>query len=171
MGSWKNGLAPLAAQYLQYLGTARHPTDEISKAFYDIACNFSVNATTETTTISITGLQENFNRAVSLFEDVLHNCLPDTAALAALKDRLLKSRANNKLNKQAIMQGLISYARYGSKNPFNTGLTTEELNKLTAEDLTAVLHGLLNYAHTIISYGPLPVERLTQVLTDIHPLP
>src|SRR5258708_27201638 len=121
--------------------------------------------------MSIRGLQENFDKAVGLFENILSDCQPDTADLAALKGRLLKSRANNKLNKQAIMQGLISYARYGAKNPFNTGLTTEELNKLTAEDLTAVLHGLLNYAHTIISYGPLPVERLTQVLTDIHPLP
>ncbi len=121
MGSWNNRLLPMAAQYLQYLGTAKHPTDEISKAFYDIACNFSVNTTTEVTTISITGLQENFNRAVSLFEDMLRNCQPDTAALAALKDRLLKSRANNKLSKQAILQGLISYARYGGKEPLQLG--------------------------------------------------
>jgi hypothetical protein len=46
MGSWNNRLLPMAAQYLQYLGTAAHPTAEISRAFYSIACNFSVNATT-----------------------------------------------------------------------------------------------------------------------------
>ena len=171
MGSWNNRLLPLAAQYLQYLGTAKYPAEDISKAFYAIACNFSINTTTEQTTISISGLQENFGKAVALFEEVLHNCQPDTAALTALKGRLLKSRANNKLNKQAIMQGLISYARYGAKNPFNSGLTTEELDKLKAEDLTAVLHGLLNYAHTIIYYGPLPVESFTKVITDIHSLP
>jgi predicted Zn-dependent peptidase len=171
MGSWNDRLLPLAAQYLQYLGTAQHPTDEISKAFYDIACNFSVNATTETTTISITGLQENFNRAVTLFEDVLHNCLPDTAALVALKDRLLKSRANNKLNKQAIMQGLISYARYGTKNPFNSGLTSEEINKLTADDLVNVLHSLLNYMHTIIYYGPLAPDAFSTAIVKLHTLP
>ena len=171
MGSWNNRLLPMAAQYLQYLGTAKHPTDEISRAFYSIACNFSVNATTETTTISITGLQENFDRAVSLFEDVLRNCLPDSGALAALKDRLLKSRANNKLNKQAIMQGLISYARYGAKNPFNSGLTGDEIRALKPVDLTGILHSLLDYPHTIIYYGPLAVDVFTNEITGLHHLP
>jgi predicted Zn-dependent peptidase len=171
MGSWNNRLLPMAAQYLQYLGTAAHPTAEISRAFYSIACNFSVNATTETTTISITGLQENFGRAIALFEDVMRHCLPDSIALVALKDRLLKARANNKLNKQAIMQGLISYARYGEKNPFNSGLTSAELQALKPEDLTNVLHSLLDHQHTIIYYGPLGVDSFTQAITAAHPLP
>jgi predicted Zn-dependent peptidase len=171
MGSWNDRLLPMAAQYLQYLGTAVHPTAEISRAFYSIACNFSVNATTGTTTISITGLQENFNRAVALFEEVMRQCLPDSMALVALKDRLEKSRANNKLNKQAIMQGLISYARYGPRNPFNTGLTSEELRVLKPEDLTSVLHSLLDHPHTIIYYGPLSVDSFTRTITGVHPLP
>jgi len=171
MGSWNNRLLPMAAQYLQYLGTAAHPTAEISRAFYSIACNFSVNATTETTTISITGLQENFGRAVALFEEVMRQCLPDSIALVALKDRLEKSRANNKLNKQAIMQGLISYARYGPKNPFNSGLTSEELRALKPEDLTGILHSLLDHPHTIIYYGPLGVDSFTRAITTMHPLP
>src|SRR5262249_1608016 len=105
MGSWNNRLLPMAAQYLQNLAPAKYPSETISKEFYNIACNFSVNATTETTTISVTGLQENFSKAVALFEEVLRNCQPDTAALTSLKGRLLKARANNKLNKQAILQG------------------------------------------------------------------
>ncbi|HEY6899859.1 MAG TPA: insulinase family protein, partial [Puia sp.] len=171
MGSWNNRLLPMAAQYLQYLGTAQHPAEEIAKDFYNIACNFSVNATTEQTTVSITGLQENFSKAVALFEDVLRNCKPDNDALAALKDRLLKARANNKLNKQAIMQGLISYARYGSKNPFNTGLTQDEITNLKAEDLIKVLHSLLDYTHTIIYYGPLTQDKFSAAITQLHPLP
>src|SRR5258708_36698269 len=111
--------------------------------------------------MSIRGLQENFDKAVGLFENILSDCQPDTAALAALKGRLLKARANSKLNKQAIMQGLISYARYGANNPFNTTLTTDEINNLKAEDLVNILHGLLNYKHTIIYYGPLSVDAFT----------
>ncbi|GGB14450.1 M16 family metallopeptidase [Puia dinghuensis] len=171
MGNYNNRLLPLAAQYLQYLGTAQHPTAEISKAFYDIACNFSVNATNEVTTISVTGLQENFSKAVTLFEDVLHNCLPDSVALASLKDRLMKARANNKLNKNAIMQGLINYARYGAKNPFNTVLSADEIAAIKAEDLTGILHGLLNYPHTIIYYGPLAQDAFISSITSLHSLP
>lgn len=171
MGNFNNRLLPLAATYLQYLGTQQHPTAEISKAFYDIACNFSVNTTNDLTTISITGLQENFDKAVSLFEDVLRNCLPDSVALLALKDRLMKARANNKLNKNAIMQGLISYARYGGKNPFNTTLSADEVKALKPEDLTNVLHSLLNYQHTIIYYGPLSQDAFTTKIVKLHSLP
>ena len=171
MGSWNSKLLPLAAQYLQFLGTDKYSAEQISKEFYNIACNFSVNATAEITTIGITGLQENYGKAVTLFEEILANCKPDTTALSALKGRLMKARANNKLNKQAIMQGLINYARYGEKNPFNSGLTADEINNLKAEDLVAILHGLLGYKHTIIYYGPLAVDAFTTSIVGLHKLP
>ena len=171
MGNFNNRLLPLAAQYLQYLGTEQRPTAEISKAFYDIACNFSVNTTNDLTTITISGLQENFGKAVALFEDLIHNCLPDSGALAALKDRIIKARANNKLNKTAIMQGLISYARYGEKNPFNTTLSATELAALKPQDLIAILHDLLNYQHTIIYYGPLSMDDFSAEISKLHKVP
>jgi predicted Zn-dependent peptidase len=171
MGNRNDKLLPLAAQYFQFLGTDRYSSEQISKEFYNIACNFNISATADVTTISITGLQENFDKAVSLFEDILANCRPDTAALSALKGRILKARANAKLNKQAILQGLVNYARYGSKNPYNTVLTTEELNNLKAEDLVNILHGLLSYKHTIIYYGPSPVESFASSIEKLHKLP
>jgi predicted Zn-dependent peptidase len=171
MGSRNNKLLPLAAQYFQFLGTDKYSSEQISKEFYNIACNFSINATADVTTVSITGLQENFDKGVALFEDILTNCRPDTAALASLKGRILKARSNAKLNKQAILQGLINYARYGEKNPFNDVLSTDELNNLKAEDLVNILHGLLSYQHSIIYYGKLPVESFTSTIAGLHKLP
>ena len=100
MGSWNNKLLPLAAQYLQFLGTDKYSAEEISKQFYNLACNFNVIAGNEETTVTISGLQENFDKAVALFEDVINNCKPDEAALDGLKNSIAKARANNKL-KQA----------------------------------------------------------------------
>jgi len=171
MGNRNNKLLPLAAQYFQFLGTDKYSSEQVSKEFYNIACNFSINATADVTMVSITGLQENFGKAVTLFEDILANCRPDTAALASLKGRILKARSNAKLNKQAILQGLINYARYGEKNPFNDVLTTDELNNLKAEDLVNILHGLLSYKHSIIYYGKLPVETFTSTISGLHKLP
>lgn len=171
MGNRNNKLLPLAAQYFQFLGTDKYTSEQVSKEFYNIACNFNINTTADVTMISITGLQENFNKAVSLFEDILANCRPDTAALTALKGRILKARSNAKLNKQAILQGLINYARYGAKNPYNDVLTTEELNNLKAEDLVNILHGLPDHKHSIIYYGKLPVESFTSTIAGLHKLP
>ncbi|OQP61727.1 peptidase M16 [Niastella vici] len=171
MGTWNNKLLPLAAQYLQFLSTDKYSAEQISKSFYNIACNFSINATNEATTVTIIGLQENFDKAVGLFEEVLTNCKPDEAALAALKTRLMKARANAKTDKQSIMQGLISYARYGAKNPFNAGLSDAEINSLKADDLVKVLHDLMKYKHRIMYYGPLQNGAFTAAVAKLHPLP
>lgn len=171
MGAYNNKLLPLAAGYLQYLGTDKYSSAEISQQFYNIACSFSVSPGTETTAITITGLQENFEKAVQLFEHLLRNCQPDENILTALKGSILKNRSDSKLNKGNIMKGLVQYAMYGAKNPFNTQISTEELNALKAADLVAILHQLPDFKHTIIYYGP---QSLTDAAADIkktHVLP
>ncbi|HNH22999.1 MAG TPA: insulinase family protein, partial [Ferruginibacter sp.] len=132
MGTWNNKKLSLAAQYLQFLGTDKMTAEDITKAFYKIACSFNVSAGTEYTTVMIEGLQENFTTAVKLFEDVLKNCKGDENALKSLKARLTKSRTDAKANKGAIMNGLVAYARFGSKNPYNYVMSDEELKNVTA---------------------------------------
>src|SRR5690606_8195531 len=92
LGTWNDKKLALAAQYLQFLGTDKMNAEEISKAFYKIACSFHVSTGTEYTTVTIEGLQENFTEAVNLFEYLLANCKPDEAALKSLKARTSKSR-------------------------------------------------------------------------------
>ncbi len=171
MGSWNNKLLAYAAGYLQFLGTDKYSSEEISKQFYYLACNFTVNTGNEETTVIISGLEENFDKAVALFEDLIHNCKPDEAALAGLKNRVLKTRANNKLNKTAISQALRSYASYGPQNPFNFVLTDDEVKNLKAEDLTNLLHSLMSYSHKVLYYGPKPLAALTASLQKLHTMP
>jgi predicted Zn-dependent peptidase len=171
MGSWNNKLLPLATQYLQFLSTNKYTAEQISKEFYNIAASYNVSASTEVTTVSISGLQENFAQAVTLLEYVLANCKPDEKALADLKARILKQRKDNKQNKGAILQGLNSYAMYGAKNPFNNQLTDQELEKVTAADLIKILHDLGNYSHKIIYFGPKTLPEMTALLTPLHKLP
>jgi predicted Zn-dependent peptidase len=171
MGTWNDKKLTVAAQYLQFLGTDKMSAEDITKAFYKIACSFSVAAGTEFTTITIEGLQENFDKATSLFENVLKNCKADENALKALKARISKSRADAKVNKNAIMNGLFNYGRYGDKNPFNYTLSNNELENITADELTTMLHNLNSYPHKIIYYGPLALQQLTSSLKAIHNIP
>ena len=171
MGTWNNKKLGLAAQYLQYLGTDKMSAEDITKEFYKIACSFSVNASAEFTTVSLEGLQENFDKAVALFENLLKNCKADETALRSLKARVTKSRADAKLNKGAIMSGLVSYARFGNRNPFNNVLSNDDLNNQTADELVGLLHDLNNYTHRILYYGPKPLTSLVSGLGPIHPVP
>ncbi len=171
MGTWNNKKLSLATQYLQFLGTDKMSAETITKEFYKIACSFSIGSGAEFTTVNIEGLQENFTKAVALFESLLKNCKPDEAALTALKARIAKSRVDAKSNKGAIMSGLVSYARFGAKNPFNYVLSDEELNAATATGLTDILHGLNAYQHKVIYYGPQPLPALTVTLKPLHIVP
>lgn len=171
MGTWNDKRLAIAAQYLQFLGTEDKSSEAISKEFYKLACSFTMNAGPEFTTVTIEGLQENFEKAVGLFEDLMTNCVADEKALTALKARMNKSRADAKNNKGQIMNGLVNYARFGADNPFNNVLSNVELSGLTSNELTELLHNLSGYSHRILYYGPEPINGLAAALKDVHKMP
>jgi predicted Zn-dependent peptidase len=170
-GKWNNKILPLAAEYLEYLGTKNKSSETISKEFYKLASSFNVSAGNEETYVSLEGLNENFTQTASLFEDLIKNCQADQEALDAYKIRLKKARANAKQNKGTIMAGLRSYAQYGPQNPFNNVLSDAELDALKAEDLINVLHDLFNNKHRVLYYGPKSGNEVTAALTPVHKLP
>ncbi len=170
-GSWSSKVLPIAANYLEYLGTKNKTAEQISTDFYKIASSFRISVNGENTTVTIDGLQDNFDKAVTMFEDLLRNCQPDQEALTAYKARLKKARLNKKQNKGAIMSGLRSYALYGAQNPFNNELSDAELEALTADDLVAALHNLADYQHRILYYGPKTAGELAATMQKVHPAP
>lgn len=171
MGTYNYKLLPYAAQYLNFLGTDKYTAEEISKQFYNIACSYSMNVGNELVTINISGLQENFDKAVSLVEHIFLNSKPNEAALEELKKSILKNRQNTKMNKSAILGGLVSYAQYGPKNPLNNVLSNEEVNKISSAELMYIIHNIFNYKHAITYYGPQPVVKFEQNIAKLHKLP
>ncbi len=171
IGAMNDLKQPLAAQYIQFLGTDKKSAEDISKEFYKIASSFNVATGEEYTTVTIEGLQENFGKAVQLYEDLVLNAKPSEEALAALKARLAKARKDAKSNKGAILQGLTSYAMYGPKNKFNHTLTDAQLNAVTAQELVDRIKNLNQYEQTVIYYGPESLKNLTAQLGKMHKVP
>lgn len=161
----------IASQYVQFLGTDKMSAEQISKEFYKIACGFSVSTGEEYTTVSIEGLQENFEKAVKLYEEVISGVKADEVALKALKARLAKARKDAKANKGAILQGLTSYAQFGPKNKFNNTLSDKDLEAITAQELLDRIKNLNNYEQTIIYYGPQPLAAIVNKLKTLHSVP
>lgn len=171
LGTWNNKLLPYAFQYLQFLGTDKYSAEDLSKAFYALAASYNANAGGETTSLVVSGLQENMEKTLELVQHVLRNCKADDQAWQMLKARIIKSRNDAKLNKQAIMQGLRSYATYGAKNPFNTTLSNDEINAITPQQLLDILHTLLDHPHMVIYYGPKAMNDISTDIARLMPLP
>lgn len=170
-GSLQNNLFPIAMEYLQYLGTDKYSADDISKKFYTLACDFGVNAGMDESSVYLNGLQDNYDNGVELFEHLLSHCKPDQDALKNMIDGIKKKRSDNKLNKNLIRSGLINYAKYGARNPFNNELSNEQLDQITAEELVTILHTLTSYKHKVLYYGPANAAVIRTKLSTLHKLP
>lgn len=171
MGRNHNDLLPLAVEYLRYLGTKDQSAAEISKLFYFLGSDFGVYAGEDGTYIYCDGLQANLYQTLRLFEDLLANAKADPDALQKLLERKMKSRADSKLSKYAIRQGMQGYGLYGPQNPFNNQLSNEELQKVNADDLIGIIKGLTSYEHKILYYGPEKQKEMQSILEEIHKTP
>ena len=140
----------LAAQYIQFLGTDKKSAEQISKEFYKIASSFRVHTADEYTFVTIEGLQENFEAAVTLYENLIQNLKADDQALEALKARIQKYRSDVKANRNQIMQALTSYALYGPKNKYNHALSNAEIASTTSQELVERLKKLNDVEQIVI---------------------
>ena len=171
MGSNNDLMMDLAVSYLDYLGTSRHTLEEINREFYKLACNFSVSTSENETYVSISGLSENMEKALSLVEELLADAKPDQNALDNMVNDILKSRKDAKTNQKSNFNALVDYATYGEKSPSKYMLSETELKALKAEQLVQKIKGLTQYSHDILYYGDLVPANLSALITKYHKMP
>ena len=144
----------LAADYITYLGTENKTADDIAAELYSLACDFNIRVGANATTVRISGLAENIVQAAGTVEDLIRGAVGDKEILASLKDDLIKERADNKLNMQAVNSALRTYVMYGPEHIRKTTLTNDAVLALTSEELLAKMKDLMDCYHRILYYGP-----------------
>lgn len=172
MGTTAEKKLGVALPYLEYLGTSKLTPNQIKEEFYKLGCSFSASASEDEVYVRLSGLQENFAKALELFESLLADAQPDPTALANLVQDILKSRANQKLNKSIILnRAMASYAKYGKESPFNHILSEAGLKALSPEELVALIQSLTSYEHRVLFYGATSKESLVETLNRLHRAP
>ena len=162
----------MALDYLPYLGTSSMTADELSQEFYKIACSFNVSASNDRVYVSVSGLSDNFDKAVELLEGLLADAQPNEEALANLIDDELKQRSDDKLSKDFILwDAMYNYGVYGAKNPLTNMLSQEELTALKAQDLANLIQSLTKYEHRVLYYGSKPESEVAASLNKLHAAP
>jgi predicted Zn-dependent peptidase len=172
MGKLNDKKLPIAIDYLKYAGTSKYSSEDISKEFYKLACEFGVSSGEDQTYVYLSGLDENFEAAVKLFEHLLSDIQPNQKVLDQMIERILKQRSDAKLNKSAIFwSALRSYMIYGSNNPFKNILSEDELKSLKAEEMASIIKSITSYKHSIYYYGPKEIKPLNTFLASAHTVP
>ena len=149
----------LAADVLEYLGTSKHTPEQLQQEFYKLACNYSVSVGQENINISLSGLSENMTKAMALVDEIITDVQPNDQALQMLVARILKGRENAKHNQQNCFRALGNYGTYGADSPTLDILSEAQLKAYTCQQLTDALHGLFNYKHRVLYYGPESVDN------------
>jgi len=169
MGSNHNKYLPLAIKAIPYLATENMSSAQVKEELYKLGCTFNVFIDQENIWVSISGLDENFEKALQLFEKVLAKPMLDKDVLKNLVSDMIKERNDNKLQKRMILNRAMSYyARYGAVNPFNYVLSETELNDLKTEDVTLLITSLTSYQHNILSYSPRDINGMVLLLNKHH---
>ncbi|MCS6824110.1 MAG: insulinase family protein [Cytophagaceae bacterium] len=169
IGRETNPTYGIAADYFDYLGTYRYSPEQLKKEFYKLGCSYSVSASSDMISISLSGLHENMTASLILLEDLLNNARPNDEVLKKMISDILKKRADAKLNKDIILRSaLVNYAKYGKLNPFTNILNKEALEKLTADKLISLIKDLKNMKHRVLYYGPEELNTLINVLETHH---
>ena len=170
LGTLNDPALGLAFDYTEYLGTLAKSAEQIQSELYGLACGFNLRASTSRCRITISGLGENMNKAMDIVEDLVANAVADEAILTNVKQDMLKSRANAKLNQSSNFSALQSYVIYGEEG-MNARLSNEELMALTSEELLSKVRDLLTKQHTVVYYGPATKDELLASLNEHHNVP
>lgn len=171
MGSQNDKKLALAIDYLSYLGTSKMSPNKLSEEFYKLACSYNVSSSSNDIYVNISGLSENMNKALKLVEELLADAKPDQKVLDNMISDILKSRADDKLNKGSILRAMRMYGRYGAKNPVTNILSETELKALKATDLVKMIKGLNSFKHEVIYYGSQTPAELTVSINTLHRVP
>lgn len=161
-----------ALEYLEYIGTDEMTAEDFKKEFYKLGCNFGVFASEDQTYVFLSGLTENMEKAMQLFEKLLANPKADEAALAKMIEGTFKKRDDTKLDKFAILwDGLVNYGTYGANSPFTNVLSNKELRELKSDELIAIIKDFTQTKHRVLYFGPKSDTELLTSLNAHHNVP
>lgn len=171
MGNNTDKAIGTAFEYMKYLGTSTKSPGEIKTAFYNLACSFGVYPGSERVYVMLSGLSENMDKALDLFEELLSEARVNPDAYANLAADILKKRNDAKLNQGQNFNKLLQYAIWGPDSPDKNILSETELTTMDPEELVSKIKQLNHFEHRILYYGPESDNQFLATLNKLHRVP
>jgi len=172
MGKNHNQKLPIAIEYLKFIGTSKKTNEQINKELYKLAVDFNIYSSNDRVYVMISGLQENFSKALAILEEILTDPKADAGALKKMIEAKIKARNDATINKETIFwEALMSYVQYGKTNPYNDVLSNNELRNLNADELVNIIKSLPGFKHKVFYYGPATSDLLLSEVKLVHKVP
>ncbi|MCL8537091.1 insulinase family protein [Chryseobacterium gallinarum] len=143
----------ISTQLLQYLGTHKLSPEDLKKEFFKIGISNDFKTTNDQLLISLSGLEENIEKGISLLQHWMYDVKPDQEIYNQFVDTVLENRRAVKNDKNRIMTALTNYTKLGKFSRFTDIISQEELENSQAEVFTDRMKKLFQYPYQVFFYG------------------
>ena len=167
-GSMADNRYDVAADYLNYVGTDKMTNQQVNEAFYQLACDYSVEVSGSEMEISLSGLNSNMPKALQLLENLLSNAKADKDSYNNFVNLVLKDRADNKADQRSNFSHLFNYGRYGKWSPDLNQMSEQQLRSADPQSLLNLLRDLKGYDHEVLYFGATPLQTLSSLISKEH---
>lgn len=160
----------VAADLMDYVGTSKMSANDVKKAFYAIACDYNVNVSSNLTSFTITGLNENMPAALKLFATLLEDARISKADYNSVTDLIIKARDDRKKSQRENFNALRNYGVYGSFNPTLNQMSNAQMKSADGNSLLAQLKSLRHsYPLTVMYFGPSAEKEVISLVQKNYP--
>lgn len=170
VGSDNDPRLSLAGGLLDFGGAGDLDAQAFKRKLYSLGTNISFGSGRQESAITITGLDANFEESLRLLR--AHFETPNGAKQADLDklvERIVGSRAKQKIDARAINGALGSYAQRGADGDVLRQPRNEALKALKADELVAAARDLWSYPRKVQYVGTRPIEEVA-ALVDLPPI-
>lgn len=169
IGSYEDNRIRVATRLLDKSGAGEFSAEDLKKEWYKLGTNFGVGAGDNETSISMSGLDENFEGSLGLMIKVITEPKAPNETLDQMKQIILAQREDSKKDPGTIGAALTNYNRYGKESSYLRVLPAAMLKELTSEELFDIIRGLLSYKRTITYTGSMPLDQLVTAVNTYLP--
>lgn len=157
-----------AADYVDYLGTASMSKEEFASKMYELGCDYTFSVGMYSSRIRLSGLSENMEEAIKLYENMLLGAVGDDTILDNLKKDIIKGRSDNKKSQSSCFSALQTYLIYGPEYIQKRVLSNDTILSFRSDDILSAVKDVLDKGHEILYYGPMKTGDLETVLKGSH---
>lgn len=160
----------LALALLEYGGAGDLDALGLKRKLYSIGSTISAGAGRQESVVTVTGLDANLEASLALVRE--HFERPSGASQADLDklvERIVGSRAKQKIDARAINAALGAFAQRGAESDFLRQPNNEALKAFRAADLLGAARDLWGYSRKVQYVGTRPIDEVA-ALVDLPPL-
>lgn len=143
----------ISTQLLQYLGTEDYAPEDLKKEFFKIGVSNDFKTTNDQLTVSLSGLEENIEKGISLLQHWMYKVKPDQEIYKQFVETVLENREAMKKDKNRIMTALTNYTKLGEFSRFTDVISKEELQNSEVEIFTDRMKRIFAFPYQIFFYG------------------